>query len=363
MSRPFRNEIDIMVWLTGTTISDVAIRPRSRPPLTRLFAGKPASALIPVLPRLFSLCSVAHQVAFLSAIEAAQGLETIKPIAMHRLTAVVAERLTELIRGLFVAGLELDQESAPAVRSMIQASTTLSGAVETVPDTVRRDVIAHVKAALRALGVSGEHQPPAPGSVLSTYLTRCDREVMSLPAADQFFLTPADDLEIVTRLMAEGTAYSEAPELCGKVPETGVWARRAQREQILSLSASGAARVRARIDEIARLTCWLDARRDAPDNGVVASYRLGERRGAAAVECARGRLHHAVKLDEEGRIVGFEYIAPTEWNFHERGPLVRSLKGALLSAGRQGQDAVRTLVGAFDPCVGFSVSFREASHA
>ena len=70
MSLSFRNEIDITVLLSGATIADVAIKPRSRPPLTRLFAGKPAASLLPVLPRLFSLCSVAHHVAFQSAVEA-----------------------------------------------------------------------------------------------------------------------------------------------------------------------------------------------------------------------------------------------------------------------------------------------------
>ena len=57
MSLAFRNEIDIKVWLSGSTIADLAILPRSRPPLTRLFAGKPVAALSSVLPRLFSLCS------------------------------------------------------------------------------------------------------------------------------------------------------------------------------------------------------------------------------------------------------------------------------------------------------------------
>ena len=46
MSLAFRNEIDIRVALAGDVIADVAIRPRSRPPLTRLFAGKPAASLL-----------------------------------------------------------------------------------------------------------------------------------------------------------------------------------------------------------------------------------------------------------------------------------------------------------------------------
>ena len=143
MSLVFRNEIDITVWLAGATIADVAIRSRSRPPLTRLFAGKPAESLVPVLPRLFSLCSVAHQVAYLTAIETASGQEVTQAAAQRRVTAVVAERLTELLRSLFVGGIALDGGSAGAVRAMMQASAVLGVASEGVPATSRRQGSPH----------------------------------------------------------------------------------------------------------------------------------------------------------------------------------------------------------------------------
>ncbi|WP_025035363.1 hypothetical protein [Bradyrhizobium sp. DOA9] len=362
MSLVFRNEIDITVWLAGATIADVAIRPRSRPPLTRLFAGKPASSLVPVLPRLFSLCSVAHQTAYLTAIETASGQEATPATARRRVTAVVAERLTELLRGLFVGAIALDGGSAGAVRAMMQASAVLGVASEGVPEGSRREAVAQIKAALASLGIVGEGPALAPGSTLALYVARCESKALSPPAAEPSFLTTADDLDIVTRLLADGPAYSDAPDLCGRIPETGVWARRAQREPV-PLAAGPTARLEARIAEVARLCAWLDHGEADLDDGVVASYRLGAGKAAAAVECARGRLYHAVALDEAERIVSFEFLAPTEWNFHARGPLVRSLKGAMLAAGRRGQDAVRTLVGAFDPCVGFKLDFREVGHA
>ncbi|RTE93457.1 nickel-dependent hydrogenase large subunit [Bradyrhizobium sp. LVM 105] len=362
MSLAFRNEIDITVWLAGGTIADVAIQPRSRPPLTRLFAGKQASSLLPVLPRLFSLCSVAHQVAFLSAVEAAQGQQATPTAARSRVTAVVAERLTELLRSLFVGRLALDGASAAAVRAMMQASMVLGGASEGVSETLRREAVAQIKAALAGLGIAGEGQALAPGSALAVHVERCEGEELSPPLVEQSFLTAADDLDVVTRLLAGGAAYSDAPELCGKIPETGVWARWARRGPVLP-AAGSAARLQARIAEVARLCAWLERGDEELDDGVVASYRLAAGKGAAVVECARGRLYHAVVLDEADRIVNFEFLAPTEWNFHARGPLVRSLKGAVLTAGRRGQDAVRALVGSFDPCVGFNLDFREVGHA
>lgn len=361
MTLAFRNEIDITVWLAGGTITDVAVQPRSRPPLTRLFAGKPAESLLPVLPRLFSLCSVAHQVAFLSAIEAAQGQQATQATARSRVTAVVVERLTELLRSLFIGRLALDGASAAAVRAMMQATTVLGGASEGVSEALRREAVAKIKTALLALGIAGEGRALVPGTALAAYLGRCEGEDLLPPPVEPSFLTAADDVDVLNCLLAGGAAYSDAPELCGKIPETGVWARWARREPVLS-TAGPAARLEARIAEVARLCAWLDHGEEDLDDGVVASYRLGASQGAAAVECARGRLYHAVAL-EESRIVNFEFLAPTEWNFHARGPLVRSLKGAKLAAGRRGQDAVRTLIGAFDPCVGFKLDFREVGHA
>lgn len=364
MSLAFRNEIDITVWLAGGTIADVAIRPRSRPPLTRLFAGKPASRLPSVLPRLFSVCSMAHQVAFLSAVEAARGEDASLEIEHGRVVAVVAERLTELLRGLFVGRLTLDGAGAAAVRAMMEATAVLGGSIAERGEAVsRREAVAKIRASLAALGIASEEQTPGAGSALAVHLANFDGDALLPPVVEQSFLSAADDLEIVMRLLADGAIFSDAPDLHGRIPETGVWARRVGREPILPPGAGPAERLKARIAEVARLCAFLEADDGTVEDGVLQSYRLGTGRGAGAVECARGRLYHAVELDDKDRIVRFEFLAPTEWNFHARGPLVRSLQGSVLAGGRQGLDAVRTLVGSFDPCVGFSLSFREIGHA
>lgn len=133
----------------------------------------------------------------------------------------------------------------------------------------------------------------------------------------------------------------------------------------LSLRPFGAAeRLTARIVEIVRLCAWLEdgAQIDAAEHGIIERYKLGPGRAAAAVECARGRLYHAVELDAQGRISRFEFLAPTEWNFHRRGPLVRNLQGAVLTARRR-CDEVRALIASLDPCVGFTLNFREVRDA
>jgi len=376
MSATFRNEIDIKVRLAGGTIADVSILPRSRPPLMRLFAGKPASSLLIVLPRMFSLCSVAYEVAFLSAVEAARGEECHPKIRWRRVVALVAERLTELTRGLFVGRLTLDGASASAVRAVMHAAAVLGnfalpsgGTVDYREEQSRREAVSQIKAALTELEILGEDRLPAPGSVLAAQLASLDSDGLQSVVVEQSFLSVADDLEVVMRLLSDGASFSEAPDLGGRIPETGVWARRALREPTLRQRAGPAERLKARIAEVARLFAWLQAGEDQIEKdglleeGVIASYRLGARKGAAAVECARGRLYHVVELNDEDRIVRFEFLAPTEWNFHAHGPLVRSLLGSALAFGKQGRDAVQALVGSFDPCVGFGLSFHEGGHA
>ncbi len=364
MNLAFRNEIDVTVALADGVVAAVEILPRARPPLTRLFAGKPASSLLTVLPRLFSLCSTAHQVAFLSAVEAARGEEASLETKQRRMAAVIAERLIELVRGLFLGRLALDQASAAAVRDLTHAAAALAGGDDAEnPGESRRRIAARIGTALASLGISHD-AAPMPGSALAFHLAGLEQGGMSPVAPEQSFLSAADDRDVVARLLAEGASFSDAPDLAGQIPETGVWARQAMHNSVSPLRAGPAERLKAKIAEAARLGAWLERNGDgALDERTVDSYRLGAEQGAAAVECARGRLYHAIELDREDNIVRFEFLAPTEWNFHARGPLTRALQGAALADSRRGQEAIRALIGSFDPCVGFSLTFREVAHA
>jgi Ni,Fe-hydrogenase I large subunit len=91
----------------------------------------------------------------------------------------------------------------------------------------------------------------------------------------------------------------------------------------------------------------------------VQSIALGNGEGLAAVETARGLLLHRARLQEQC-VVDYQIVAPTEWNFHPDGALVRGLEG--LEAGEEQHlvGAARLAVHALDPCVAFRV---EMAHA
>jgi Ni,Fe-hydrogenase I large subunit len=76
--------------------------------------------------------------------------------------------------------------------------------------------------------------------------------------------------------------------------------------------------------------------------------------GIARVETARGTLLHAVRIDD-GRIADYAIVAPTEWNLHPAGPLLRALQGRGFAGAGPARRHLERLALALDPCVAFEV--------
>ncbi|WP_257166929.1 nickel-dependent hydrogenase large subunit [Bradyrhizobium sp. SRS-191] len=364
MTPVFRNHLDIELSVADRVIVAVDILSRTRPPLGRLAVGKPAETLLAALPRLFSLCATAHQVALLSAVEAAHGEQAGALTRHRRIKALISERLAELLRGLLLAPA-LTRSVLQQTQPLLQAVTSLQRPSDRDPRS-RTETLSQIKMGLQAFGIDWTTEFVLPGTPLAMIMMAAEEVAdgegwRHMPSAHGV-LSAADDRAVVTRLMDEGAAFAAAPDIDGRVPETGVWARHAARA---ASPAGPADRLAAKIAEIAALLRWIEAGEsddEAVDGDVLASYALGPRCGAAAVECARGRLHHVVELDAQGAIRRFEFLAPTEWNFHARGPVVKSLTGAMLR-DRGDRNAIDALIGAFDPCVGYRLSIREMADA
>jgi coenzyme F420-reducing hydrogenase alpha subunit len=89
----------------------------------------------------------------------------------------------------------------------------------------------------------------------------------------------------------------------------------------------------------------------------VAQTRAHSGRGLGVVEAARGRLVH--QLDQrDGIVTHYRILAPTEWNFHPRGVLVRALLGLGQPRPASLKARVRVLVTAVDPCVDWELELR-----
>jgi len=113
-----------------------------------------------------------------------------------------------------------------------------------------------------------------------------------------------------------------------------------------------ATRLVARLTELAALV--VDA---APGDDLAGFHEHGE--GYAWAHTARGVLLHRAVVDD-GRVIDYAILAPTEWNFHPGGRFVDALgsieakdEAALVRDGN-------LIAHAFDPCVACRV---EVVHA
>lgn len=160
-------------------------------------------------------------------------------------------------------------------------------------------------------------------------------------------------------------AYSwcKAPRLSGQPMETGALARQVVdgHPLALDLARQGGvlARVTARLLEIARTQILMERLVAAIEPGAsfMVSGRLPQRAvGVGLVEAARGALGHWLRI-ENGRIAGYQIIAPTTWNFSPRdaagvpGPLEAALVGTPVQEGETTPVAVQHVVRSFDPCM------------
>ncbi|WP_137042935.1 hydrogenase [Pseudolabrys sp. FHR47] len=363
--------IDVSIALSGGQVAEVEIGARRPVGFGRLARGRTGEEAVALLPRLFVLCAAAQSVAGVMAIEAARGTSGNDASMRQRAVAVVAERTTELLRGTLVAlaGDYFDR-FAPSLRDVFASARTIGA--RSAPGA------ADIEALDGALDAAG--LPAGCFADIEAFedwiggpspLAELLRPLMWRGAALGLMLDPLDadaDGVVGECLRAEGAAFAARPGLDGRAPETGALARNAGHPLLAALDGADGAAIRllARLIEV----------RDAPDllrrlldddpqtsASVVRAYRLDDRLGLAAVECARGRLHHLVALDAAGRVDRLEILAPTEWNFHAEGPLARALRGAALDAGDAARGRVERLVAAFDPCVAYRVRIAEAGHA
>lgn len=349
--------IDVVVSTSGGRVCSVVLtssRPRR---IGRVMLGRPLDEAGFLASRLFGLCGFSQSAAATLCVTAAKGQEP--ALTPGLALGLLAERVADLVRSTALGGIALgqtiDSAAAAALRAVMAAGREMIGGAG---DLSRVDRLA---AAARGIGV-GPDGVPIRGSFLAALahsLDRIDGAEASRPDA-----LGADDDAVVAVALQDGCEeWLARPSLPGRVPETGCYARRWQEAN--RDGGAMAARFSARLLDIAGSLAAMAAilRGAAPPAGLAVSVAHGRGQGFSAVESPRGRLYHRVNDDGEGRILSYDILAPTEWNFHPAGPFVASLLGAYLGLGPTAAARVERLVGLFDPCVASRVTVREMAHA
>ncbi len=162
-----------------------------------------------------------------------------------------------------------------------------------------------------------------------------------------------------------GYSWCKAPRLDGRVTEVGALSRQVVDGHPLILDLvreSGGNvqnRVIARLLELARVVPAMErwARELKPKAPFCNHAPVpDEAMGCGMVEAARGSLGHWLKV-RRGRILNYQVVAPTTWNFSPRdeagvpGPLEQALVGTPVIGDQENPVAVQHVVRSFDPCM------------
>lgn len=277
-----------------------------RPDLTTVLRERQADAAVQLVPLLYALCGRAQGAAARLALAAARG-QAQSEVQVD--AAIAAEAAREHAWRLCLDWPELLGREAdkPGFAELIKVITTRQIHDWAIPDWIA--------------DLPTESAP-----------------VAALPAMDA-----TQSLAAWPRFDAE---FALHPTWQGASAETGVGARHP------ALAAKGVhGRILARAIELQQFLAG-----QANALGRTSAVQVAPGIGRALVETARGLLMHEITLDGEN-IAQYVVVAPTEWNFHPRGPLAQIWHGRAMVSQEETEAALRVWVMALDPCVPWTVEW------
>jgi len=180
---------------------------------------------------------------------------------------------------------------------------------------------------------------------------------------------PFDGVTLPSLDEADAYSWCKAPRLNGQVMEVGALARQVVnahpliRDLVAQSGGNVRNRVIARLLEIALLVVAMEgwARALRPKDAFCAQGKIPEdAQGYGMIEAARGSLGHWLTI-RKGRILNYQIIAPTTWNFSPRdaqgapGALEQALIDAPVRDGEKDPVSVQHIVRSFDPCMACTV--------
>ena len=160
-------------------------------------------------------------------------------------------------------------------------------------------------------------------------------------------------------------SWCKAPRLNGAVYEVGALARQVIdghpliRELVAANGGNVRSRVIARLLELARIVPQMEAWADqlTPDDAYCLQAEMpDEAEGIGLAEAARGSLGHWLQI-KRGKIINYQIIAPTTWNFSPRdaagnpGALELALQGTAVNGDQHTSPAIQHIIRSFDPCM------------
>lgn len=340
----------------------------------QLVCGRSPDDVARLIPQLFSICGNAQRAAAAGALEAAQRVDPGEDRLEQRRWSVTLEALQETLWRLLI-DWPTAMDAPPqitAIKSVRNASQAAWGdrqAPASLLAVIDEVAIAHLygEAAADWLqrdldGLDRWIEDRA--TTLARLLHDLSTESPDLGRTDNALLrspTLADLQSALLPYLQRSSDYALSPHWGGVPAETGAIARQQDHPLLAAWIARGgltaAARFIARLIECARLIDALRTRGSAVDDAT-RQYALESGCGIGLAETARGLLLHYARLTD-GRVTGYDIVAPTEWNFHPAGPINALRHRPATDEQRLRRDA-RIVVRSLDPCVASRVEIVHA---
>ena len=350
-----------------------------------LLAGRRPAQVTALLPTLYALCGTAQALAACSAMETALGLTLSPAQRMARRVLLRLETASEHCQGVFrdwpaLLGEAPDPIHLKPLRPLLTAAKRAlypagdwawpgGGALEIDRGALieQTRLLAHLVthlfdgsreewaddlAAAQSWSRHGE-------GIAARLLRRIDKDGLAgFGRSAPLHLMPEEGpRDLDARLTADHDgAYVARPDSGGVALETNSLSRRIGQPLIAGLRTLHGSGLTTRF--MARLMEIIEALREVEDlvqdlcDAPAGAEPSGSGSGLGVVDAARGLLAHRVEI-EEGVVSRYQILAPTEWNFHPRGPLRAGLLGAEAAPDLKGR--ARLLVAALDPCVACSI--------
>lgn len=374
--------LHITLRLDGPAVQTVLVRSTRMVRAARLFAGKRPAEVLHLLPAVFSLCGTAQALTSMAALEKAAAIAASTAQKSARALLIQGETVAE--HGLAIArdwpALTGDAPRLDQARRLRHALSGLRAALYPAGDWLRlgggtlapdrprlSQMLAQARLALDELLGHDIDELVLP----IAFQAWLDGGARHLPAwvaakgwpslgAEAPFL-PMPEMgppDLAVRLATDRDGlYLARPDCAGRVFETGPLAHWHWHPLLTDLIERFGPGLLARL--AARLVVLAESLREMSELVHDLDCEPGSElpgldgEGVALSEAARGLLAHRVVL-KDGLISQYQILAPTEWNFHPEGPLVRSLTG--VPAGPDLEQRAKLMVHALDPCVMCTVS-------
>ncbi len=317
--------------------------------LARVLSGQTGPALVRLLGNLFSLCAHAHQRAAALAWNAACPQAT--PMPVPPLAVLRLETARDHLRSMALDWPQRLALEAPQAQALLALATCplMQATPSQVTATQTSQLLAEMPCWLQARGLV------AVDSLLPILNDRSAQLKGLRPVCHALDVLHPNAGEQAARLRELAQSLQGQPEFAqtpvwrGHCAETGAWTRLRHPTQADTSPPSAWSRLSARWHELVEIAHAAPLAEAATHDPLLSSGALALTEGTAIAWCemARGLLLHWIQVDEQGGVVDYRVLAPTEWNFHPQGALANALTA--LAPGDVA--SARCLAAAYDACV------------